>query len=160
MRRLILLRHAQAQSGGAGLADFDRPLTEAGEQCLPRVAQRLRERDALPQRILSSSAVRALDTAHLLALALNLGPGSVRAEGRLYLASAGDLLACVNALDDGAELVMLVAHNPGLALLAALLSQGEIRDLPTAAALGFRFDAPSWAQAGPHNARFWFQIAP
>ena len=77
-RRLILVRHAKAQVREAGLEDFDRMLTPAGQRsCAPAMEEAARHvlRDGrAPKRLAlwSSPAARAWGTARVLADKLGL----------------------------------------------------------------------------------------
>lgn len=69
MRRIYFIRHAEAQSGDR--SDFERKLSPRGEEDAMRLGELLRSRRAAPHLIVSSSAVRALTTAQIIADALN-----------------------------------------------------------------------------------------
>lgn len=69
MRRIYFIRHAEAQSGGR--SDFERELSPKGERDAMRLGELLRSRHVAPHLIVSSSDVRALTTAQIIADALN-----------------------------------------------------------------------------------------
>lgn len=69
MKRIYFIRHAEAQSGG--ISDFERKLSPRGEEDALRLGELLRSRRVAPHLIVSSSAVRALTTAQIIADALN-----------------------------------------------------------------------------------------
>ena len=69
MKRIYFIRHAEAQSGGR--SDFERELSPKGEKDAMRLGELLRSRCVAPHLIVSSSAVRALTTAQIIADALN-----------------------------------------------------------------------------------------
>lgn len=69
MKRIYFIRHAEAQSGG--ISDFERKLSPRGKEDAMRLGELLRSRRAAPHLIVSSSAVRALTTAQIIADALN-----------------------------------------------------------------------------------------
>ncbi|WP_193323673.1 SixA phosphatase family protein [Alkalilimnicola sp. S0819] len=160
MRELILIRHAEAQAHGGPGGDFQRPLSERGEQDAAMLGRRLAQRALHPDRFSCSSALRALGTARLVAAGLGVRPERLLAEERLYLASAGDLLAWINALPDSCRTVLLVAHNPGLAELATIFTGRALRGFPPGTALGLRFPLSHWASLTPGDARFEFVELP
>ena len=57
MRTLLILRHGQAAPEEAG-SDRSRPLTKRGIQAAERVGHLLRDDDLVPDRIISSNALR------------------------------------------------------------------------------------------------------
>lgn len=79
----------------------------------------------------------------------------VRTSHDLYLARPDRILQFVRAKADDAGCVMVIAHNPGLELLAQrMAADGRDRDLrrieskfPTAAAAVFDFDVDDWNDA-------------
>lgn len=139
MIRLALIRHAKSDWGDAGLDDHDRPLAERGIHDAPRMARRLAESGFRPEVILSSTALRARTTAEAFGGELRV---AVSLDPELYGASAGTLLAAAAA--SGARSVALVAHDPGMSVLAARLSRDRIEHMPTCAVATFAWDEDDW----------------
>jgi phosphohistidine phosphatase len=133
MRTLLILRHAKATSDDAG-RDRDRALSKRGKREAEQIGQRLREQDLVPDRIISSSALRARDTARRVAAESGFR-GSIDELDELYLAEPDAYIKAVQRLaDERAERVLVVGHNPGLEGLGLLLT-GEPTSLPTAGLL-------------------------
>jgi phosphohistidine phosphatase len=147
VKTLLLVRHAKASRDDPTLPDRDRPLDDRGRRDAPKMGKRLARRDAKPDLIVSSPALRALTTAQLIADELGYSRQDIVVVERLYATSASDLLAVIHALDKRTERAMLVGHNPELTDLAHRLSP-EIRDLPTCAVAEFRFDTKAWPDIG------------
>jgi len=92
----------------------------------------VREHGLTPDLIVSSDAVRARLTAEAVAETSRYA-GEIRLEGRLYAASAADILTVLRTVTETTPgTVMIVGHNPGLEELVAHLT-GEQQELPTAA---------------------------
>ncbi len=125
MRELILLRHAHAEHGVAGQADMDRPLSAEGHAEAEAAGRWLAERNLVPDRVLCSPARRTRET--LEAVLGVIGYVEQRIHDGIYEAEPGDLIALADSHPD-AERLMLVGHNPGLELLAALLYSGRSGD--------------------------------
>jgi phosphohistidine phosphatase len=107
----------------------------------------LAKRDLKPDLILSSPAVRALETAEIIARKLDYRRKDIVVDDRLYAVEANDLLEVIRTLGDRLKSVMIFGHNPALVELAQRLSS-EITDMPTCAVAEFRFDAKSWSEIG------------
>src|SRR5579862_976227 len=129
MKRLILLRHAEAQSQRPGLADIDRTLSDHGRtealdaaDCLLRAAVRI---DAL----LASPALRAKETALIVAAQLDFNR-ELQFESVLYQGDAAALLQPLQRCGPSVETVLMVGHNPSLSVLARQMAS----DLPIATA--------------------------
>lgn len=116
MQRLILMRHAEAErSGGAG-GDRDRPLSARGRSDAVLMGQTFAARGLRPDLALVSPAARTRQTWNLVHDAL--GDVQVRDDEVLYNGSADVLRRLVEAAEDEAGCLLVVAHNPGVHLLA------------------------------------------
>jgi phosphohistidine phosphatase len=131
MRSLLLLRHAKSSWKQPDLNDHDRPLKKRGRRDAPRMGRLLLREELVPDLILTSSAVRARQTAEAVADACreSAEPRSLR---ELYLADAEDYAVLFRGIPDDNERVLVVGHNPTLEELLELLT-GARETMPTAA---------------------------
>jgi len=145
MKTLVLFRHAKSSWDDERLDDHDRPLAPRGQRDAPRMGKRLARRKLDPDLLLTSTALRARETADCLAAALGLAQSRIRVLRRIYLASPGELLKLIAGLDDGLECVVLVGHNPGLTELAnRLLPSLKLDNLPTAGVVAIECGTERW----------------
>ena len=144
MKELYIIRHAKSSWGNSQLKDFDRPLNDRGRAAAPEMGDRLVAAGIFPDVIISSSALRALTTARLVAKRFKSHVDIIE-ESKLYHASTFLLLDIVNCLPDKFDKVFLVGHNPGLTDFAEYLSNDHFGNLPAAAIVGIRFDLDSWS---------------
>ena len=143
MKTLLLLRHAKSSWGDSSLADFDRPLAPRGVNDAPRMGRALKERGIVPDRIISSPAMRATQTikAFVKAAGLSITP---EFNEDIYGASTAELMKVVRRIPDSSSCVLLVGHNPGFEeLLSRLTGEGE--SMPTAALACVEFRVESWS---------------
>jgi len=147
MKTLYLVRHAKSGKDDLSLADRDRPLDDRGHREAPKMGKRLAKRDAKPDLILSSPALRALATAELIAEALDYRTKDIEVDDRLYASDVNTLLGVIHKLGDKQDRVMLVGHNPEFSELAHQLAS-EITDMPTCAVAEFGFGSKSWSDVG------------
>lgn len=150
MTTLILVRHAKSDWGTAALDDHARPLNERGMRDAPAMAERLASTDVAVERILASTALRARTTAAAFGAALGLEP-DLRDE--LYGASARVLLDAASG--SGARSVLVVAHDPGMTVLAERLSNGGIGGMPTCAVATFMWRTDDWDVATATDPDEW-----
>jgi phosphohistidine phosphatase len=150
MRRLTLMRHAEARwQDGAG-DDLARTLSRRGIAAAEAMGKRLLELELVPDRVIMGPAQRTRQTANLLARELSLPPRHVLPEEGLYLASAADILGIVRATGPRIAHLLVVAHNPGLSdLIHQLVPRGGISTLTSAALCSIEFDAGAWPAIGP-----------
>ena len=147
MKTLFLVRHAKSSRDDPSLPDRERPLDDRGKRDAPQMGQRLARRHVKPDLLVSSPALRALTTAHLIADEIGYRRKDIVVDDRLYASSPDDLLAVIRALDSKLDRVMLVGHNPEFSDLAHRLSS-EIVDMPTSAVAEYNFDTKAWTDIG------------
>jgi phosphohistidine phosphatase len=145
VKRLTLMRHADAQWKDPQICDFDRPLNRRGNSEAEAMSRRLGELGLIPTVLLTSSARRAQQTADIVARELRVAARNMRSEGALYLASAQDILRVVHNTGPHIPHLMIVGHNPGITEIANLFApESRIEYLATAAMCSLTFDARSW----------------
>lgn len=145
MKTLTLIRHAKSCWDNPSLDDLERPLNRRGQHDLPRMAQRLRQHVNSPDRLLFSPALRTRLTAESVADALQLSTTQRMENAHIHEASPEDLVQILQAQPDTCAHVMLVGHNPGLALLGALLSPKDApTHFPTCAVQQLQLDIEHW----------------
>lgn len=150
MIRLVLARHAKSDWGEPSLSDHDRPLNDRGMRDAPRMAARLAASGFQPEVIQASTAERARATAEAFGAQFGV---EVRLDHDLYLAPASRLLRAAAAT--GAASVMVVAHDPGMSVLAGLLSGDRIAHMPTCAVATFTWDTDDWDVATAIDPAEW-----
>ncbi len=160
MKTLYLVRHAKSSWSFDDLSDQQRPLNDRGRHDAPRMGKALKERDIKPDLVVSSSAVRALSTAVLLARELDYPHDKIRVEPRIYASDRETLLGIIQALPDPAESVLLVGHNPTITEVANALSPTDFQELPTAAVVCLRFQTDTWAEVSKANGECYFSDYP
>ena len=166
MKTVLILRHAKSDWGSAGQADFDRPLAKRGLEDAPRMGEVLARFGWLPDKILSSPAQRAKQTAELVAKACGYHK-AIQWEASFYEGDSADLVAALQKLPHAVERVMLVGHNPILEETVAALCVPDCSDggdgwaikIPTAGLVCLNFSITEWAELGPGDGVLqWFII--
>lgn len=118
-RTLLLMRHASAEIG-PGLRDFDRALTDHGRGQAETVGRLLAELGYAPDHVICSAARRTRQTLDGVLRAMEPAtPPEVDYSEAVYSAGPDALLESVNHVDPDADTVLVVAHNPTVAQLAA-----------------------------------------
>ncbi|MEZ6059644.1 MAG: histidine phosphatase family protein [Planctomycetaceae bacterium] len=145
-KTLFLVRHAKSSWKDASLPDHDRPLNKRGQRDAPVMGRRLARRGVGPEKIVSSSAARALSTAGIIAGELGLGDEQLRINPRIYGASADALLTVVHGLDKSVLRIMLVGHNPGLTEFVNALTGYDIDNVPTCGICVVRLGSVCWKE--------------
>jgi len=143
MKTLMLLRHAKSSWKDSDIADHDRPLNKRGKKTAPQMGRLLSTESLVPDLILSSTAVRARETAEAVSKASSY-KGPIELFDTLYLATAGKLLSEAQShTPDSVGRLLLVGHNPGMEDLVEVLS-GKRETFPTAALAVFEVGIDGW----------------
>lgn len=165
-RRLVVLRHAQAEPSAA--SDAERPLSARGRADAAAVGTWLAGLglDLAPptSAALVSAALRTRQTYDALVAAAGWDGGADAATHDAGLYSAGPEAALDLVRETAGEVttLLVVGHNPTMAYLAHLLDDGEgdpgaasemvSQGYPTSAAAVFAVDVP-WGDLGPGRGR-------
>lgn len=144
MKKLILIRHGKSGWDSPWLSDHDRPLGERGIADVPHMARRLQERGSIPDLIVSSTALRATDTARLTAAVFGYPESHIVYEKSLYHASPEHLLTVIRSQSEAVQTLILVGHNPGLTELIQELGC-RLDNLPTSGQFGYTLSDMLWA---------------
>lgn len=116
MQRLILMRHAEAERSASSGRDRDRALSAGGRDAALAMGQALAARGLSPDLALVSNAVRTRQTWDLAHEAF--GDVEMRESDSLYNADADVLRRAIEAVEDEAGCLLVMAHNPGVHVLA------------------------------------------
>jgi phosphohistidine phosphatase len=161
LKRLTLMRHANAQWKDPQFSDFDRPLNRRGNSEAEAMARRLVELGLIPTAVLASSARRAQQTAEIVTRELGLSSRSVRSQESLYLAPPEEILRAIHMMGPRIPHLMVVGHNPGITEVAHLLAPAaHLPALMTAGLCSLTFDVRSWTDVAADNLRDVVHEAP
>lgn len=155
MSRLILLRHAKSDWDAGGLSDFERPVSSRGQRALPVVAAKVSQYLSETSTVLCSSAVRTQQT---FDLARPHWPAcQLHYMDSLYEGGVRELSQAVRQVEQGADCVVVIAHNPGLVMfLNWCLMENEITadcvHMPTSCAAVLEL-ATGFAELQPDQAK-------
>lgn len=147
MKTLYIIRHAKSSWDDQEIKDIDRPLNERGKRDAPRMGERLKEKSAIPDLMVSSPAKRALSTCKRIAEVLKYPEDKIKTEKDIYHASADGILRVIKNINDKHEVVMLFGHNPGLTDFAndfMASRKNFIDNIPTCGIVCFKVDADFW----------------
>ncbi len=140
---LWIIRHGHA-ANSLDIPDFERPLSEKGQEQALRVGRCIHSATGAPEFILTSSAPRATATAKLLARESYI---VVEQQEHLYLATVDELLVAARAIPCDIRSAAVVGHNPGITRLANLLADQTKYQLPPLGAVCFCTTHP-WEDIG------------
>lgn len=148
---LYIMRHAKSDWSGPQISDFERPINKRGTKNAMRIGQWMNENNHIPQKIISSPALRAKETIELVTEQISkFNLEDLTYEDELYLAGFTQLIEFINTYKDKVQSLMLVGHNPGIENLVNYLcdKSGDKETIVTTANLFiFKFSSDSFNTA-------------
>lgn len=157
MKTLFLVRHSKAVTRKANLPDFQRTLVKAGEKKSMRMAKKIKKEGVIPDLMISSTANRALETAHLFARNLAYPTHEIMVKDALYNEMSPEaLLHLVRQVDDKYKSIMLFGHNPAFPDFASHLVRGFDQDIPKTGIVSIQFQKNSWKDVSKGSGKLEF----
>ncbi len=150
-KKLVIIRHGEA-AYFTGMPDIERNLTDNGSIQNIHIAEKILQKDCIPEYLISSNAKRALDTAKIFANTWNVPIDTIEIRPEIYEASVSNLLDVLYSLNNSYNHAVIFGHNPGLSELAEYLT-GLNFDLSTSSALVLEFDIINWADISANTGK-------
>jgi phosphohistidine phosphatase len=149
MKRLILIRHAEAAEPLGNQPDKERDLTSVGKNNATQIGGYLFREKFWPDIIISSDAKRARSTTQIIASQLKTNTSKVLFNSLLYTVSNPKVfLNQTNTIPDRFNTVVLVGHNPIFSSMAEYFTNASKGNLPPSAAIVIEFEVDSWKNVG------------
>ena len=130
MKRLILVRHAKSDLNQPLVSDHNRILSESGRMDAKLIGQYLYNNHYFPSHIISSSAIRTLETSKIIIKEIGF-KNSIEKQSLIYTDSTIEILNFICDIDNNYESVMLVGHNPTITELINHITNIKIDYMPT-----------------------------
>ena len=160
MKTLMIVRHGKSSWAYPDLEDFYRPLKPRGINDAFAIGEELLEKDVFPDLILSSPAIRAMNTAIIIARKLDFPLQRIRANEGIYEASTYELLRLISNVEDNIETLMIFGHNPSFTSLINQLQEESLYNLPTCGVFAISLPISSWTEIGKAKGNKLFTLFP
>lgn len=160
MKTVVLVRHGKASHDELSMPDIQRQLTNEGRKRTRRIAHYLAGKKISVEKIITSPAVRAFETAKILACELEIDPASFIIEKSVYEAHPDDIFDILFALPDEISKVMIVGHNPSLEVFAHRFMEAPVEALPTTGVVSLKFVTEKWTDIALSKVLLDFVIFP
>jgi phosphohistidine phosphatase len=144
MKTIYIVRHAKSSWEKSDLPDEKRPLMEKGKKRTKKVIDYLHDQKVMVDYIISSHAVRALETAKILAHALKYPVDNIKIDSHIYYSSGDSIINQFYDLPDRYNSVMIVGHNPSLTDFVNQFLKEPLENLPTSGVVSISFDTDQW----------------
>ena len=120
------------------------------------MAQKLAQRGACPDALISSPAKRARKTAEIVARSVKFPVKQIHFIDLVYTSEMSDLLGVLQKTDNRIETAFLVGHNYAITDLAAMLTGEYLSKIPTSGVVAMELSIETWAEAGSGKATVLF----
>lgn len=145
MKTLLLTRHAKTIQAEGLMSDFDRHLTSRGHKDPLLIAREVLDLGIEPDKIVSSPAKRAIQTAEIFAGKFNIPVNNIKLADFLYGYFATEkLIEYLSSYASKSQCVQVVGHNPKMEELAADLTGSVYRRIPTSGTMVIEFEVNKW----------------
>lgn len=156
---LLVLRHGKSDWNTAAAGDHDRPLKKRGRRAAEQMGAFITTAFGPPDRVLSSTALRALRTTELAAKAggwaapLDTAP-------ELYDTTVPAVVGRMHVVDEDVERLLVCGHEPTLSELVAHLVGGGRFHIATGGLACIRFELASWSEVRAGSGELLALVAP
>lgn len=159
MKTLILLRHAKSDWNVEYGRDHERPLNRRGHRSAVVVGRFLAAIGEVPEKILTSTAVRARTTVEEAKAAGGWGC-EIEASSELYEATVVGVLEKIRGCDNRFRSLLVAGHEPTWSTLGGeLIGRASIR-MVTAAMARIDFDVSRWQELEKGSGELVWMLRP
>ena len=144
MRSIIIFRHGKSDWDAKYDRDHYRPLSKRGIKASKKMGQHLNKIHQIPEIVISSSAIRAKNTAKL---AMEYGNWSSKffIETKIYGGTSETLLSIIHSTEDKYGSICFVGHEPTCSSFISLCTYHSQR-FTTASMAKINFKTNSWGE--------------
>jgi phosphohistidine phosphatase len=144
MKTLYFIRHAKSSWDFPELSDEERPLIEIGIKRTKKIGNFLAENNVKADIIISSHAVRALQTAKIIAKKINYPESNIIIDNKIYGSGIDRLFTTIYGISNEYNTAILFGHNPTFTNIANYFLDEKINNLPTSGLVCVEFDTDEW----------------
>ena len=144
MKTIILFRHGKSNWSANYSLDHDRPVSNRGIKAAKRMGLYLKKIDNIPDRVISSTALRASTTAQM---AIDFGDWNreLNLDQNLYGALPETIMALLVKQDDCYGSICITGHEPTMSSFIYKYTNAGYLRFPTATMARIDFDTNTWS---------------
>ena len=144
MKILYVAKHGKAVMKTSEFNDEQRRLLVRGETDTKFVTDYLRSHNVKLNLIISSHALRSLQTAKLFSAAFKYPDESIRIDSHIYYNGLEALFNQFYDIPDYKKSVLLIGHNPSITNFVNYFIDDDIDNLPASGVIGIKFNINKW----------------
>ena len=150
-KQLFIVRHGKSSWDCGNISDIDRPLKERGVTDGYLIAERLLAKQLIPQKIMSSPAIRALHSSTIFARVFKYTYQNIEINEAIYIADINKILSLIKHTPNHIESLMVFGHNPTFTDLSNHFLNKAIENVPTTGLVWLKFKINDWAKIDKSN---------
>jgi phosphohistidine phosphatase len=143
MKTLILIRHGKS-CWDNNLKDEYRPLKKRAYKDIKLISKEIKSILTEDFKFVSSTAVRAHETAKYFIKRLGLDNDKLELYPELYTFDSHELKAFISNLSDDVDKLVMFGHNPAFTTLASQIGSIFFGNIPTSGFVQIEFENSSW----------------
>ncbi|BDD09708.1 hypothetical protein FUAX_21400 [Fulvitalea axinellae] len=144
-KKLLIMRHGEAEWARPGEPDFDRRLSASGRKEASEAGLWMSQNLLIPDVVLVSGAKRTRQTAkRVVSKWYNCNP-DIKYLDELYRSNHQQMLGEVNKIKNDFKIALIVAHNPTVTQFVEYLTGIPYGGMSTGSCIEIRFGLDSWA---------------
>jgi phosphohistidine phosphatase len=144
MKTIYLVRHAKSSWSHPELSDEQRPLLVKGENNTKLLTDYLNSKEITIDLIISSHAIRAFETARIIAAGLKYPDKNIKIDRQIYYADTDGLYDTFYDLPEKIESVMMIGHNPSITYFVNKFIEQKIDNMPTSGLICISLSITKW----------------
>jgi phosphohistidine phosphatase len=146
MKTLYFVRHAKSSWEEQGVDDMERPLMEKGIARTKKIIRFLNKQKITVDLMISSPAVRAYETARLIAEGIDYPVKKIEKNMTIYDGSIDRILDLIYGTPNEVRSLMIFGHNPTITNLVNLFLHPGIEMMPTTGIVCLSFETDKWEE--------------
>ena len=160
MKILTLIRHGKSSWDNPDLSDWERPLNSRGKKDALLIGYKLADESVMPDKIVSSSAKRAYDSAKRIAECIKYPENKIAITDEIYFAGSSQLVQIIQNLKDDLNHVFLFGHNPYFTEFVVEYGNNKILNLATTGVNQITFNCEAWSDISDKNGKTTYFLTP
>lgn len=161
MKQLTLIRHSKTEVIYEGIGDFERKLKSRGRNDAKLIAEYLKSKEITPDVIISSNAVRAIQTAEEMARVYGYPFTNIKVAPFIYNGyTTAEFLDYISELDNSKDSAWVIGHNPEIALLGMNLTHEDFFHFPTTSSVTINFKVDKWSDIAAREGQTALFVTP
>jgi len=149
MKTLYIIRHAKSSWDDSQLHDIERPLADRGKKDAVVMGKFLLKKNAFPQVVMSSPALRAIATSRIICDEVGYDKNKIKIQNELYFGDQEGIIKMLQTIGSKPDRVFIFGHNPTFTNLANALCPSFTEEMPTCSIVSLQFKIDSWQLVEP-----------